>query len=118
MITRPTLEEIYTRIKADMESRLTGDLKIPRFSLLSITALVFSGASFLHYGFLEKIAKQIFPDLASEFGLTRWGRILNIPRKASTYTTGGDLVLWPGTSVDDIGDNYDLGVSYTKIIPA
>jgi len=95
MLSRPTLEEIFLRIKADMESRLTGDVKIPRYALLGLQSIVFAGASHLQYGFLEWIAKQVFPDLASEWGLTRWGRILNLPRKAEQYTTG--VVEFSGT---------------------
>lgn len=95
MYIRPTLEAIYLRIKADMESRLTGEVQIPRFSLLAIQSIVFAGAAHLQYGFISWIAKQVFPDLATEWGLTRWGNILNLPRKAATYTTG--TVLFTGT---------------------
>lgn len=88
MLARPTLEEIYQRIKADMESRLTGGLRILRVSMLGISATGFAGAIHLMYGFLHWISKQLFVDIADEIGLTRWGNILGLPRESPSYATG------------------------------
>lgn len=105
--TRPTLLEIYARIKADMESRVTAGVPIPRVSLLGILAIVQAGASHLHYGFIQWISKQIFPDTADEdWGLPRWGARLKVPRKAAQYTTG--YVAFSGTT----GKTVDTGTVF------
>jgi uncharacterized phage protein gp47/JayE len=100
--TRPTIQTIYERIKADMETRVTSGLKIPAVSLLGILNLVFTGAIHLTYGFLVWISKQVFVDTASLVGLERWGNILNVPRKPAEFTEG---VIGPftGTGTVSVG---------------
>lgn len=86
---RPTVDEIYQRIKADMEARVTANVKIPRVSLLGIMAIVFAGGIHLCYGFLQWLARQLFVDTAeADSGLFRWGNILGLPRKPADFTTG------------------------------
>lgn len=95
--TSATLQEIFDRVKADMEARVSdGGAAIPPTSLLGVLASVMSGASFLTQGFLEWISDQIFVDTADETGLTRWGAILGISRQAATYATG--TVSFTGTA--------------------
>jgi len=95
--TRPTIQTIYERIKADMESRVTDNIKIPKVSMLGVLAIVFTGGIHLTYGFLAWIYKQIFVDTATEIGLTRWGNIFGLPRKAPNFTTGN--VAFTGTTL-------------------
>lgn len=85
---RPTLAELYERIKADAEGRLTSDVKIAPSSLWGVFSIVIAGASFLVSGFLDWISKQQFVDTADETGLTRWGAIYGVPRKSPTFATG------------------------------
>jgi uncharacterized phage protein gp47/JayE len=85
---RPSLQTIYDRIKADIEARVTNNVKIPRVSLLGILAAVFAGAIFLVYGFIENVIKQMFLTDAEEWGLKRWGIILNMPRKTAKQSEG------------------------------
>jgi uncharacterized phage protein gp47/JayE len=106
--TRPTLEQIYNRVKADMESRVTADLKLPRVSLLGIMNIVFSGSVHTTYGFLEWLSKQLFVDTASTFGLTRWGNILNLPRKEALIADG--TVAFTGTA----GKNVVAGTIFVN----
>lgn len=84
----PTVDTIYRRIKADMESRLTAGIKIPPVSTLGISAFAFAGASRLMYSHINWGTKQHFVDLSDQEGLTRWGNIFNLPRKEASYTTG------------------------------
>lgn len=98
--TRLTLRELYNRVKSDMESRLTGDVKIPPTSMLSVVAFGISGGSYLVQGFLEWIYNQILADLADETGLTRWGNILSVPRKSASFTQG--YVAFTGTTGETI----------------
>lgn len=93
---RPVIETIYNRIKTDLESRVTDNVKIPKMSLLGVLTIVFAGSIHLAYGFLEWIKKQIFIDTADSYGRERWANILKIPRKAAMYTTG--LVEFTGTA--------------------
>ena len=51
--TRLTLKQLYNRVKSDMESRLTGDVKIPPTSMLSVIAFGISGGSYMVQGFLR-----------------------------------------------------------------
>lgn len=93
---RPTLQTIYNRIKADMESRLKTDRKILRYSFLGIMAYVFAGAVYLCYGYLVFLADQLFPDTAIKEFLDRLGIERSLPRKSATYATG--IVLFSGTN--------------------
>lgn len=121
---RPTLNEIWQRAKADLESRVTGGQKIVRVSMLGVIGTVLSGASHMLHGFLEQISKEVFVDTASELGLTRWGNILNLPRKAPVYTTGTvyfagviGYTVPAGTSVVN-SDGYEYTTDSAYVIPA
>ena len=111
--TRPTLQTIYNRVKADIQSNVTDGVPIPRVSMFGIIAAVFAGGIHLCYGFLEWMKNQIFVDTASSWGRERWSNILGIPRKAAQYSTGylsftgtGAHVVPEGTLVVN-GDGYE-----------
>jgi len=87
-LNRPTINEIYARIKADMEARVSSNTRIPRYSLLGIMAIVFAGAVHLLYGYLVWLADQLFIDTATTWFLDRIANLYGLPRKASTYTVG------------------------------
>lgn len=113
--SRPTLDTIYHRIKADMESRLTGGAALLRRAVLRVLAKVFAGAIHLCYGYLEWVAAQLFVDTAETDYLNRHGSVWGIPRKAATfasgsvYFTGTDGTLIPaGTRIQNSdGDEYE-----------
>lgn len=86
--TRPTLSEIYARIVADMESRLTDNVTILRRALLRVLAAVFAGAVHILYGYLTFIADQLFPDTALRDWLERHGFIWGVDRKAASFAIG------------------------------
>jgi len=115
--TRPTLDTIYKRIKADMESRLQTTTNITRFSFLGITAFVFAGAIHLTYGFLCILADQLFVDTATGMFLDRFGRIYKLPRKAATFATGEVLFSGVDTTVIPAGTEMQNteGIVYTTI---
>lgn len=112
---RLTLSELYQRIKTDMEARLTGDVKIPPVSMLSVAAFGMAGGSFMVQGFLEWIYNQILPDLSDETGLTRWGSVYGVPKKSAVFTTG--QVAFTGTTGTVIASGTQIqnasGLSYT-----
>lgn len=112
---RLTLSQLYQRIKSDMEARLTGNVKIPPASMLSVLAFGMSGGSFMVQGFLEWIYNQILPDLADETGLKRLGSVYGIPEKSAVFTTGyvaftgtTGIVVASGTQIQNVN-----GLSYT-----
>lgn len=105
-ITRPSKEEIYARVKADMESRVTKDVKIPRYSLLGILAAVITGVSHLMYGFLTYLAEQLIISGTSDtWFLDRFAALLNMSRKAATFSSG--YVKFTGTG----GTTVETGVA-------
>jgi uncharacterized phage protein gp47/JayE len=91
-LNRPTIQQIYDRMKADTETRVTGGLSFPKTTLVGILNLVFSGAIHLSYGFLVWLADQLFPDTAESDGLDRLARQYGVPRKAANFTTGTILI--------------------------
>lgn len=82
---RPTLAQLVDRIKKDLEGRLGADGSTLRRSMVKIFATVIAGAMHLLYGFLDWIAKQVFPDSAEEESLLRWGSIYGIERKQASF---------------------------------
>lgn len=101
--TRPTVDTIYQRIKADMEARLTGNVRIAKVSVLGILAMVFAGALHLAYGALIWFAKQLFPDTASTTYLDTQAALKNLARKAASFTTGTITVTGTDTTVIPAG---------------
>ena len=85
---RLTVKQIYDRVIADIESRLTSDTKVPSTSLLSVFAFGIAGGSYLVQGFLQWVYEQTLPDLADETGVGRWATILGLPKKAGEYASG------------------------------
>ena len=86
---RPTVSEIYERIVADMESRLTGNVTILRRALLRILAVVFAGAVHILYGYLTFVGDEaLMIDQAPRDWLERHGFIWGVDRKAAAFATG------------------------------
>lgn len=136
---KPTIKEIYSRVKADLETRIKQNntqiirVRILRESLLSILVTVFSGAVYILYGFIEYLSKQIFADTAEKDWLERIGYLYGITRKPETKATGKAIfwgvlgtVVSKGTVVSTaLGQKYqtteegtvvsDQGVTYTKL---
>lgn len=105
--TRPTVQTIYGRMKADLEQRLDHTNWLSR-SLLLTMLVVFAGAIYLAYGFLVRLSKELFFTTADEF-LDWHAQLWGLPRKDATkaYTgpggyrfTGVDTTVIPeGTAV-------------------
>ena len=113
--TRPTLEELNTRISTDIESRLTGGAKLLRRSTLKVLATVFAGAVHVIYGFLNWIYKQAFPDTAESENLERWSNIWGITRTPAEFSQGN--VTFTGTNGVEIPAGTEIqlsnGTTYT-----
>lgn len=95
---KPTLKQIYARVSSDMETRINNrisqgalgifQVKILKVSLLGVLCAVIAGASYMLYGFLEYLAKQILPDTAEDDWLLRWARLYNYTQKAAQKASG------------------------------
>ncbi len=85
---RPTLTELITRIKADIESRLIDADASLRRTLLGILATVEAGSVHGLYGYLDWIADQVMPDTAETEQLARWATIWGKQRKQASAAAG------------------------------
>lgn len=86
--TRPTLAELIERNQAEMEARLPGADARTRRSNLAVLARVSAGAAHGLYGYLDWMARQIFPDSADAENLERWSIIWGVPRKPPAFAVG------------------------------
>lgn len=94
--SRPTLKTLIDRAIADINARLPdADARLP-FSNLNVLAHVQGAGVHGLYGFLDWIAKQVFPDTAETEALERWASIWGVTRKAAAPATG--TVTLTGTS--------------------
>lgn len=108
--TRPTLNDIYQRIIAGIESRLTGGAALLRYAVLRILAKVFAGEFHLNYGYFAYLAKQLFVDTAESVYLDRWAYVWGITRKPGSFSNGyasftgvNDTSIPAGTQIQSSG---------------
>jgi uncharacterized phage protein gp47/JayE len=88
---RPTLSELRTQARADLQSALPeADLGLRR-SNLRVFADVTAGLMHMHYGWLDWLARQVIPDTAETEYLERWARIFGLVR-APASPAGGRAV--------------------------
>lgn len=103
---RPTLKTIYARIVADLETRINNrsiargqgflQVKLLKFSLIGILAIVFAGVAHMLYGYISYLSRQLLPDIAEDEWLERHAKLRGLTKTAATYTTG--KVNFTGTS--------------------
>ena len=89
---RPALQALIDRVIADFESRLPGADARLRRSNLNVLSRVHASAAHSLYGYLDWIARQVFPDTADEENLERWARIWKIPRLVAAFAIGSATV--------------------------
>lgn len=83
--TRPTLPQIIDRVKKDLEDKLTGGSPSLRRSVIAVFARVIAAASHILHGHLDWLYRQLFPTLADEENLLRWGSIWTVQRKPAEF---------------------------------
>lgn len=86
--SRPTLAELIARQEADFNAQLPEADSRLRRSFLSVMATAFAAVAHGLYGFLDFIARQVFPDTAELEYLERWAAIWGITRIAPTKAAG------------------------------
>lgn len=85
---RPTLKTLIDRAIAEINARLPdADARLP-FSNLNVLSYVMGAVAHGLYGFLDWIAKQVFPDTAEAEYLQRWATIWGVTRKSAAPATG------------------------------
>jgi uncharacterized phage protein gp47/JayE len=122
----PSLLTIYNRIKADMDTRLTGDTGIFSRAFLTVMAYVFAGAVHLVYLFIALIPNNFMPDTAALDWLKRlavtWGVGLKSasPSRGTVSVTGlvaGGGTVYVGTSLED-PDGIEFVTTRDVVVPA
>lgn len=110
---RPTLSELRARNLAAIESELKGVGAPLRFSNLSILGAADAGLAYLHYGYLDWIAKQSVPWSATDENLAGWAALKSVTQKAanagtntSANFTGTAGKTVPAGTVLNRGDGY------------
>lgn len=96
---RPSIQQILSRIQADIESRLPGSNPRLRHNLLDILARMQTGVAHGIYGELEWLAKNLLPDTSDPEILARWADIVGVPQLAATVATGNVTVTGSNGSV-------------------
>lgn len=84
---RPTLSELVSRARADVESRLGMGIAWLRHSVLDVLVRMHAGAMSALYGRLSFVAEQIIPDTATSEYLSRWAGVWGVRRKAAAPAT-------------------------------
>lgn len=96
--SRPTLEEIIARIRADIETKLSGADADLRYVFESILAVALAGGHHLEHGHIVWLSKQVFPDTAESEYMRQWAGIYGVPPQDPAYATGSlPITGTPGT---------------------
>ncbi len=100
---RPTLQEIFDRMRADASSAQPGvDVQLPR-TLFGVQLVAFVGAVHEAWGHLDNIAEDAFPDVAKQSALERWAAIWGVfrdqPVKAFGAVNYGVLPVGPPVEI-------------------
>lgn len=101
---RSTLTQLRLQVAQDIESALPGSDALLRFSNLKITGDAQAALAFLHFGYLDYIAKNAVPFTSTGEFLEGWAGLKNVfrlnPTQASgtaTFKGNNGLVLLSGT---------------------
>ncbi len=119
--SRPTLSELVTRIRADIQTRITGATSLFRRSTLKAKAIVWAGIAHELYGYLDFQADQLFilssdserlNSQADEYGIVRTAAVEAIGEGDTTGTNG--IAIPEGTELRATsGQKYDTDAEVT-----
>ncbi len=113
--SRPTLSELVTRTKTDMETRL-GLAPVLRRSFIGVLARVWAGIAHGLYGFITFISDQLLWDTAIGAYLIRWAAIFGITPIAATFADGNITLTGTNGAVSPAGTLWQTsdGVQYSQ----
>lgn len=105
---RPTLTQLRQQALQDvLDGGITNVSAVLRFSVISVICYALAGLSYLHYGYLDWIAKQAVPWTATDEWLEAWGALKGVTRKAAraassvavTFPATGESTIPAGSSL-------------------
>ena len=99
--SRPTLSDLKAQVAADVQANLQGVSALLRNSVLRVITVVQAGLAYLHYGYLDWIAKQAVPWTATDEYIVGWGALKNVYQKGATNASG--QAIFNGTPGRTIG---------------
>lgn len=118
--SRPTLSDLRNQVAQDIASAVPGADALLRFSNLRIIGDALAGLAYLHYGYLDWIAKQSVPFTADEEFLEAWAALKKVYRKSAASASG--VVTFSASSgavvPAGIGITRSDGVAYTSTADA
>lgn len=94
-LNKPTLQEIKDRQVADVQSSLGLSELLPASYLRALSDSL-GGSVYLLYGFLEEMARQGIPSLATGEFLTNWANTWKLTRNSATFAEGN--ITFTGTN--------------------
>lgn len=111
---RPSLDDLKNRAETDIKGGL-GIVNVLRRSFIKVISRAVAGLSHLLYGFLDFIAKQVFPDSAEVEFLERWASIWGITRNEATFAELNIGIVFTGSGTVPANTLYQRedGVQYT-----
>ena len=114
--SRPTLTELRERNQNTIKTGLEKIGALLRFANMRVLGDVTAGMSYLHYGYIDWIAKQSNPYTATDEWLAAWAALVSVYRKSANAATGKS-VPFTGTAGDTIAADQVLnrsdGYQYT-----
>lgn len=102
-LNRPSVTELITRIRGDVDSRLPGIDPRLRRSLVEVLVRAHAGVAHGFYGGLTAIALDALPDTAEGAALIRWATMYDVTGLAGGFATGD------GTATGDDGVTIPAG---------
>lgn len=87
-LNRPTVTELITRIRGDVDSRLSGIDPRLRRSLMEVIVKSHAGVTHGLYGGLDAIALDAIPDTSTGAALLRWAAMYAVTGLTGVFATG------------------------------
>ena len=94
--SRPTLTQLKALAVQDVNTAVGTGAALLRRAVLRVLAMVQAGMSYLHYGYLDYIAREAVPFTATDEYLEGWAALKGVVRKAATKSSG--VARFPGTN--------------------
>lgn len=106
---RPTLTELRQQALQDvLDGGIPNVSAVLRFSVLTVLSYVLAGLAYLHYGYLDWIAKQAVPWTATDEYLAGWGGLKDVVIKEATSASGSVAFTATGSGVINAGTSIAL----------
>ena len=86
--SRPSLSDLRARVAADIGSQLPGADALLRFSNRNVVGRAQADLAYLHFGYLDWIAKQAVPYTATDEFLEAWAGRKGVIREPATAASG------------------------------